>query len=63
VDEEIEHTRRGHRGQVGLLEVLAKLADPGVVVDAAALGKAFELDEAGEVLIPVSRRECVVFFS
>ena len=41
VDEEIEHPSRRHRGQVGLLEVLAKLADPGVVVDAAALGKAF----------------------
>jgi hypothetical protein len=41
----------------------AELADPGVVIDAAALGEAFQLDEAGEVLIPVSRRECVIFFS
>ena len=63
VDEEVEHARRGQRGQVGFPEMCAELADPGVVIDAAALGEAFQLDEAGEVLIPVSRRECVIFFS
>lgn len=63
VDEEVEHTRRGQRGKILIGEVTAELANPAVVTQAAALGEAFELDEAGEVLIPRSRRECVIFFS
>jgi hypothetical protein len=63
VDEKIEHARRWQRGKILIGEVTAELADPAVVAQAAALGEAFELDEAGEVLIPRSRRECVIFFS
>lgn len=57
VDEEVEHAHRGERGEVLTGEVAGELADPAVVSQAAALGEAFELDEAGEVLIPGSRRE------
>ena len=39
------------------------MADPAVVAVAGFLGDAFQLDEAGEVLIPRGRRECVIFFS
>jgi hypothetical protein len=63
VDEEVEHARRGQRGEFLIREVTAELTDPAVVAQAAPLGEAFELDEAGEVLIPRSRRECVIFFS
>ena len=57
VDEEVEHAHRGERGEVLIGEVAGELADPAVVGLTAALGEAFELDEAGEVLIPGSRRE------
>jgi hypothetical protein len=63
VDEEVEHARRRQCGEFIVREVTCELADPAVVTLAAALGEAFELDEAGEVLIPRSRRECVIFFS
>jgi hypothetical protein len=63
VNEEVQHARRGHCGEIHLGEVFGKLADPAVIAIAAFLGEAFKLDEAGEVLIPRSRCECVVFFS
>ena len=42
--------------------MLVELEDPAMVAITAALGEAFELDEAGEVLIPRGRRECVYLF-
>lgn len=62
VDEEIEHVGRWQRGEVRLREMIGELADPTVVAQAAAIGEAFELDEAGEVLIPSCRREFVCLF-
>ena len=63
VDEEVEHAHRRECGKIFVREVLVELEDPAKVAVTAALGEAFELDEAGEVLIPRSRRECVIFFS
>lgn len=63
VDEEVEHAHRRECGEIFVREVLVELEDPAMVAVTAALGEAFELDEAGEVLIPRSRRECVIFFS
>jgi hypothetical protein len=63
VNEEVQHARRGHGGEIHLGEVFGKLANPAVIACAAFRGEAFKLDEAGEVLIPGSRCECVVFFS
>ena len=40
--------------------MVAQLADPAMVALAAARREPFELDKAGEVLIPCSRRECVL---
>jgi hypothetical protein len=41
----------------------AELTNPTVITQAAPFRETFELDEAGEILIPRSRRECVIFFS
>ena len=63
VDEEVEHALGSERGKVFLREVSGKLADPAVVGQSAAFGEPFELDEAGEILIPNGRSDCVIFFS
>lgn len=63
VDEEIEHAGRWQIGKLVIRVVGVELMDPAVVALPAPLGETFELDEAGEVLIPRSRRECVIFFS
>jgi hypothetical protein len=62
VDEEVEHARRRECGEIFVREVSVELEDPAMVAVTAALREAFELDEAGEVLIPRSRRECVYLF-
>ena len=62
VDEEVEHARRGQRGEIFVREVTVELEDPAMVAITAALGETFKLDEAGEVLIPRSRCECVYLF-
>lgn len=62
VDEEVEHARRGECGEIFVREVTVELEDPAMVAVAAALGEAFKLDEAGEVLIPRSRCECGYLF-
>jgi hypothetical protein len=41
-------------------KIAAQLADPAMVALAAARREPFELDKAGEVLIPIGRRECVL---
>ena len=53
VDEEVQDTLGRQRWQVGLRVVIGELVDPAVVVFTGALGEAFELDIAGEVLIPL----------
>lgn len=63
VDEKIEHAGRWQIGKLVIRVVGVELMDPAVVALPAPLGETFELDEAGEVLIPRSRRECVIFFS
>jgi hypothetical protein len=63
MDEEVEHALRWGCGEIDLAEKLREMADPAVITVAGFLGVAFELDEAGEVLIPRGRRECVIFFS
>jgi hypothetical protein len=63
VDEEIEHTGRWQIGKLVLRVVAVELMNPAVVTLSVPLGETFELDEAGEVLIPRSRRECVISFS
>lgn len=62
VDEEVEYACRGQCGEIFVREVTVELEDPAMVAIATALGEAFELDEAGEVLIPRNRRECVYLF-
>lgn len=54
VDEEVEHAHWRECGEIFVREVLVELEDPAMVAVTAALGEAFELDEAGEVLIPRS---------
>jgi len=66
MDEEIEHARRGQRGEVLIGEVAVQLEDPATVTLATALGETFELDEAEVVLIPLLRGDfpvsrCVFF--
>ena len=62
MNEEIEHARRVERGEIFVRKVLVELEDPTMVAIPTALGETFELDEAGEVLIPRCRRECVYLF-
>ena len=62
VDQEVEHALRWKRGEILSGEVTVELEDPAVVNVTAVLGETFKLDEAGEVLIPRSRRECVYLF-
>jgi len=63
VNEEIKHARRGQCGEILIREMTAELTNPTVITQAAPFRETFELDEAGEILIPRSRRECVIFFS
>lgn len=63
VDEEVEYASRRSCGKIDLAEEFREMADPAVIAVAGFRGVAFQLDEAGEVLIPESRRECVIFFS
>lgn len=63
VDKEVEHASRGDCGEIVLAKEFREMADPAVITVAGFLGVAFQLDEAGEVLIPRGRRECVIFFS
>jgi hypothetical protein len=63
VNEEVEHAGRGDCGEIVLGEEFREMADPAVIAVAGFLGVAFQLDEAGEVLIPRGRCECVIFFS
>ena len=63
VNEEVEHAGRWQIGKLVIRVVGVELMDPAVVALPAPLGETFELDETGEVLIPRSRRECVIFFS
>ena len=63
MDEEIEHALRWEVGQI-LVRVMAReLENPSEVGLARALCETFELDEAGEVLIPRGRSDRVIFFS
>jgi hypothetical protein len=63
MDEEIKHALRREVGEVRIWIMLRELADPAVVGAPRALGEAFELDEAGKILIPNGWREWVIFFS
>lgn len=63
VYEEVENLLRAERGEVGLGEMIGELANPAVVGAACTLREAFKLDEAGEVLIPLSRSDRIMFFS
>ena len=53
MDEEVEDSLGRELRQVIIRVVVAELVNPSVVDLASALGEAFELDKAVEVLIPL----------
>lgn len=63
VDQEVEDLPRFEIRKRRGGEVIGQLGSPAEVGLDGAAAQAFELDEAEVVLIPRSRRECVIFFS
>jgi hypothetical protein len=62
-DEEVQYPLRGQAREIGVRIVCGELLDPTVVSLARALRETFELDETGEVLIPMGRGDRGIFFS
>jgi hypothetical protein len=63
VDEEVKDLGRSEIRERCAGEMIGKLGGPAEVGLDRAAAQSFELDEAEVVLIPRSRRECVIFFS